>query len=451
MPNTILLTIQEITTGVPPYAEKSDAIFSGSVFLPPDRPEDTIPTDSKDGNALWGLLLHCWSFGRDPSNRPSVAYVSGVLKLMTQDGLKREAQEERIFQIYKSTFANEESYELSDVDSVSSSSSDSDADRASGNNLSHQPDDPNASSLIAGDQVTSDPESQKMAREIVRRLALHGCENLTDHLHGNSFSQFPLFRGGFGDVYRGSLLGSLRVSIKTPHISLNILEENPEYIKDVAREIHTWSKCDHPHVFHFLGLAVFRGQVGMVAPWMECGSLPSYLRKTMSVDRCKLSTEVCEGVAYLHEIGIVHGDLKGENVLISSEGAAVVSDFGGSLLKNRSLKIVPLEKGLSLTSRWAAPELFEGDGDETLNTRESDIYALGMTILEAISGRLPWYWITREAAIIRQVCSSKNQHKRPEDEIPTNSRDGDKLWSLFTACWSYKPDERPTATAVGDI
>ncbi|CAE6409216.1 unnamed protein product [Rhizoctonia solani] len=239
-----------------------------------------------------------------------------------------------------------------------------------------------------------------VAREVVRRLALHGCENITDHIDEDSFGPFPLFRGGFGDVFRGSLLSSLRVAVKTPHISSNILGEDLQYIK-ATREIHTWSKCDHPNVLHFLGLVVFRDQIGMVAPWMENGSLSSYLRKTLSADRCKLCTEICEGVAYLHKIGIVHGDLKGENVLISSEGTAVVSDFGGSLLKNRSLNVVPLEKGLSLTYRWAAPELLMQDGiheiddeddidevqvNQTIprsvsNTKASDVYALGMTIL----------------------------------------------------------------------
>ncbi|EUC58539.1 tyrosine kinase domain protein [Rhizoctonia solani AG-3 Rhs1AP] len=216
-----------------------------------------------------------------------------------------------------------------------------------------------------------------MARKVLKQLAAHGCENLTDHIDRDSFSALPFYDGGFGDVYHGKLFSGLQVAVKVPRVSLRILEENPDYLTDVAREIHSWKKCDHPNVLHFLGLAEFRGQIGMVAPWMENGSLPRYLEKAFDADRCKLCTQICEGVAYLHEIGIVHGDLKGENVLISSKGVAVVADFGGSLLKNRSLKIVPPERGLCFSIRWAAPELLGGD-QEGVNTKESDIYALGM-------------------------------------------------------------------------
>ncbi|CAE6415304.1 unnamed protein product, partial [Rhizoctonia solani] len=382
------LTILEIINDTPPYTGKDDAellsnLTSGPQYIPPERPENNIPRNSKDGDDLWNVLLCCWNF--NPRNRPHMAHVVEVMRSITQDGLKVAYQE----------------------------------------------------------------RTDALGFKRGAFLALHGCENLTDHVDEGSLSRYPLFRGGFGDVYRGNLLGGLLIAVKTPHIPLNVLEENAEDIKDAAREIHTWSKCDHPNVLQFLGLALFRDQIGMVAPWMEHGSLPGYLKKTLSVDRCKLCAQICEGVAYLHNIGIVHGDLKGlsENVLVSSKGAPVVSDFGGSLLKNRSLKIVPLEKEPCVTYRWAAPELFE---DEVI-TKESDAYALGMTILEVITDRLPWHWVNREVAIMKQVCSSRAQHKRPEDEIPTNSQDGDRLWDLLVASWSFVPNQRPTAVEMGGI
>ncbi|QRW21103.1 Tyrosine kinase domain-containing protein [Rhizoctonia solani] len=204
-------------------------------------------------------------------------------------------------------------------------------------------------------------------------------------------------QGGFGNIFAGSLHGGLRVAIKTHQVSQSLLEENPNILMDVAREIHTWSKCDHPNVLHFLGLAEFRGQIAMVAPWMDNGTLPRYLKNSPSTDRCRLCTQICDGVAYLHQIGIIHGDLKGASTYEGNtrDGVAVVCDFGGSLLKNRSLNIVRREKG-TLTYRWAAPEVLYGsnsDDSESAgtasqsnqttggcpwNSKASDIYALGM-------------------------------------------------------------------------
>ncbi|KAF8698373.1 Protein tyrosine kinase, partial [Rhizoctonia solani] len=236
-------------------------------------------------------------------------------------------------------------------------------------------------------------------REIIRHLASHGCENITAYVDTQSFSDHPFATGGFGNIFTGSLHGGLRVAIKTHQVSQSLLEENPNILMDVAREIHTWSKCDHPNVLHFLGLAEFRGQIAMVAPWMDNGTLPRYLKNSPSTDRCRLCTQICDGVAYLHQIGIIHGDLKGPSAYENNapDGVAVVSDFGGSLLKNRSLNIVPWEKG-TLTYRWAAPELLmhgtndDSDSDNagttsqfnqttrgcTWNSKASDIYALGM-------------------------------------------------------------------------
>ncbi|KDN33753.1 hypothetical protein RSAG8_13151, partial [Rhizoctonia solani AG-8 WAC10335] len=450
------MTILEVISGALPDVKRHDAEVldlesSGLESALPERPENSIPVNSKDGNALWTLLSHCCSV--DPSSRPITDVATEIMKSITRDGLR----DSRAFQ--------EESFELTDTESESSFSSDAGSNHA---NI----DGPNASNPNAKDHGLLGSESPMVGRvrEIIRHLAVHGCENLTDHIDRDSFSNHPFSGGAFGDVYRGSLLGGLRIALKTPRISLNVLEENPDYLTDVAREIHTWSKCDHPNVLHFLGLAELRGQIGMVAPWMEHGRLTSYLEKVFSVDRCKLCTQICEGVAYLHHIGIVHGDLKGENVLISGDGVAVISDFGGSLLRNRSLKIIPLEKGSCLTYRWAAPELLlQGGMDETdepndmtetrlsqtganaaLNAKESDIYALGMTILEIISGRLPWYWIKNEPAIIIHVCSPGKLHKRP-NEIPMDSLAGDKLWTLLNECWAYKPDLRPTAIEVGNV
>ncbi|ELU40005.1 protein tyrosine kinase domain-containing protein [Rhizoctonia solani AG-1 IA] len=53
-------------------------------------------------------------------------------------------------------------------------------------------------------------------------------------------------------------------------------------------------------------------------------------------------------------------------------------------------------------------------------------------------------------AVVLHVCKRGSQHKRSKN-IPQNSRDGDKLWSLLTICWSFEPEARPTAVEIGAI
>ncbi|GAB1524261.1 hypothetical protein RhiTH_007414 [Rhizoctonia solani] len=424
----------EVMTGAPPYAGKRDdevwaLVSSGAEYLLPDRPDDVMPRYRGDGNRLWTTLWRCWSFR--PSDRP---LASDVVE-QSLPGIVTIAK-----LVKKMHLAREEPYELSDPESELgfevAGSPDQFYDFDEGN--------PTTSLQRTPSTGTTNYEH---ARDIIRRLARHGCENLTGHVNEASFSEMPVTGGGFGNVFCGNLLSGLPVSIKTPRICLDTLDNNPTFFEDVAREIHTWSRCHHPNIVNFLGLAVFRGQIGAVAPWMEHGKLTHYLKKKPNVNRCKVCTDICEGVAYLHEIGIIHGDLKGENIFVSGKGAIVVGDFGSSLLNNRSLTLARPEKSLCPTLRWSAiqaPELFE---DDATSTRESDIYALGMTLLEVMTGNIPWHWIRSEAAIIKRVCLPGGKYPRP-DEIPEKSWDGDKFWNLLLACWSFESSDRPNAIEV---
>ncbi|KAF8671429.1 ATP:ADP antiporter [Rhizoctonia solani] len=452
----------EVMTGAPPYAGKRDdevwaLVSSGAEYLLPDRPDDVMPRYRGDGNRLWTTLWRCWSFR--PSDRPLASDVVEVesraslcslipaltklhralwlpisdslvetilatLCLIVSDALSIAAR------------AREEPYELSDPESELgfevAGSPDQFYDFDEGN--------PTTSLQRTPSTGTTNYEH---ARDIIRRLARHGCENLTGHVNEASFSEMPVTGGGFGNVFCGNLLSGLPVSIKTPRICLDTLDNNPTFFEDVAREIHTWSRCHHPNIVNFLGLAVFRGQIGAVAPWMEHGKLTHYLKKKPNVNRCKV-----------------------ENIFVSGKGAIVVGDFGSSLLNNRSLTLARPEKSLCPTLRWSAPELFE---DDATSTRESDIYALGMSIdfargflivrvswmliiwvrsqQEVMTGNIPWHWIRSEAAIIKRVCLPGGKYPRP-DEIPEKSWDGDKFWNLLLACWSFESSDRPNAIEV---
>ncbi|KEP45504.1 tyrosine kinase catalytic domain protein, partial [Rhizoctonia solani 123E] len=285
--------------------------------------------------------------------------------------------------------------------------------------------------------------------EVVALLNKHGCNDVTDSLDLSACSQHPFASGGFGDVFFGRLWDKTAVAIKTIRTYYKPGEEALVYNKQAAKEIYTWSKCKHPNVVQLTGLAVFRDCVAMVSRWEENGNLLSYLSSHPSTDRCDLSVAICDGLAYLHEINIVHGDLKGANVLIARDGTPMLADFGNATLdiSNPTLGFTQNDTKPGISVRWAAPEMF--DEGTSLPTMAGDIYSLGMTILETFTSEIPFPDKT-DRSILVHVLLQKKIPSRPEQIIPTKSIDGNKLWAILTQCWSYDPKIRPSARAVWD-
>ncbi|KAF8700003.1 Protein tyrosine kinase, partial [Rhizoctonia solani] len=225
--------------------------------------------------------------------------------------------------------------------------------------------------------------SRKMvAQEVVSHLVAHGCRDLSAELELSSFGEYPVSHGGFSDIYRGQFFNGAKVAVKVLRVSVDGVNRAPKHFKHAARELHTWSRCNHPNIMPLLGLAVFRDRIGMVAYWMENGNLPEYLKRVSGVNRLDMCAQICEGLSYLHHIGIIHCDLKGANVLVSDEGVPVLSDFGTSLASDRTLRFTPTTDGPSSTLRWSAAEILK---ETNLHTEASDVYALGMVGLNILT------------------------------------------------------------------
>ncbi|KAH7325180.1 kinase-like domain-containing protein [Rhizoctonia solani] len=279
---------------------------------------------------------------------------------------------------------------------------------------------------------------------IVAILANHGCEDLTASLNESACSRYPIANGGLGDVYRGRLLDGTSVAVKTIRSYYDQGQLARVYHKRAAREIYTWSKCKHSNVALLMGVAVFRDCLAMISAWEENGSLLRYLLRHPSADRCQLSTSICSGLVYLHDNNIVHGDLKGDNVLIAQDGRPTLIDFGNATLKDATLQFTQTSTGLNMSFRWTAPEILDGKSPHTI---AGDIYSLGMTILETFTSAIPFAGRT-EQSLYGHVVFLKNTPTRPEEIIPQKSLHGDTLWTILTNCWSYDPKARPSARAV---
>ncbi|QRV90158.1 Tyrosine kinase specific for activated [Ceratobasidium sp. AG-Ba] len=282
---------------------------------------------------------------------------------------------------------------------------------------------------------------------IAGHLTARGCKNLTSKLNSLSITSRPIASGGFGDVYQGELLDGTRVAIKTLRLpaSYDPEESVGKLLKRAARELYVWSKCQHINVLPLLGLVEFNSQLRMVSLWIDNGNLPSYIARHSDLDRHALSIQVCEGLVYLHNIGIVHGDLKGSNVLVSDEGIPMINDFGNAV-HHGTLMIADTTQKNWNTPQWTAPEVM--DERQTGNTREADVYSLGMTILETITGKTPYHEKKSIHAIYLAKAVTKEVSAQPEEYIPSSTQYGRSLWSLLNHCWAYEPNHRPNASGV---
>ncbi|CAE7163408.1 unnamed protein product [Rhizoctonia solani] len=218
--------------------------------------------------------------------------------------------------------------------------------------------------------------SKMTIAEIIPILSRHCCKNLSRLLSLRSCSSHPISTGGFGDIYLGKLENGTPVAVKVARYSTDHANFRKQY-KHTAKELRTWAKCQHPNVLPLLGMVEFRDQIAMVSPWMKNGDLRNYLRQHPEVDRCQLCYDICDGLVYLHSTNIVHGDLKGANVLISESGKAMLSDFGNSLVEDNTLIFTATTRDAACSSRWAAPEILEG----AATSYPADVFALGMTML----------------------------------------------------------------------
>ncbi|KIO04999.1 hypothetical protein M404DRAFT_949063 [Pisolithus tinctorius Marx 270] len=149
-------------------------------------------------------------------------------------------------------------------------------------------------------------------------------------------------------------------------------------------EAHTWWQLRHSNVLSILGITTdFDGTVSLVSPWMDGGSAHAYVQNA-NRDPRPLIKDIALGLRYLHKHPkgkIIHGDLKGDNVLITSDGRAVLTDFGLSVLENSSFSMT-VSREFGGTLRWMAPELVGTLGSNDPNfTLEGDIWAFGMTML----------------------------------------------------------------------
>jgi len=170
--------------------------------------------------------------------------------------------------------------------------------------------------------------------------------------------------------------------------------------------------------------------------------MPKYLQNNPNADRMRLISQVAGGMAYLHRYKIIHGDIKPKNILVNDKHDACITDFGLSRILDVSGFTTQTVKG---TYRWMAYELlaYELLGRAVPRiTAASDIWAFGMTVLEVLTGRLPFYRLYSDSAVIISVVNGSRPQHRDYPEI------SDKIWLILEQCWDADLAQRPSMESL---
>jgi len=223
------------------------------------------------------------------------------------------------------------------------------------------------------------------------------------------------------------------------------VSSNTDYFEQLKtkllREAKVWNQLDHPNITPFYGICFDLGLLYapcLICPYFKNGNLAKYLEKSHDADRMKLVGQVAVGLAYLHDHGIVHGDMKSVNILVNDEHKACIADFGLARILGETGFTT---KSIGGTCRWIAYELIDLSDEEEecvpQVTMESDVWAFGMTVLEILTGRLPFFYFKSDLSVIRCVMKGGRPRHDRYPEISGN------VWSTLERCWHPDPTQRP--------
>ncbi|KAJ7047351.1 kinase-like domain-containing protein [Mycena alexandri] len=292
---------------------------------------------------------------------------------------------------------------------------------------------------LAGPKAQVKPLISKSLLRLSRASGLHPqCFQLPDL---EKIGQ-QVAAGGSGDIWKGLVRGQI-VSVKVMRIFQD--KDIEAALKEFSREALIWRQLCHPNLLPFFGLYYLDGRLCLVSPWMENGNIVDFLRnEPPDTDRLSLIVDVALGLQYLCEQNVVHGDLKGINVLVTPLHRACIADFGLSSIVNAMTlqfthSTADMQGG---TARYYAPELFRPKIQKHFG---SDIYAFACVCYEILTGDVPFHDIKNDMAVMLQVL----QGERPSQPTEcSGTRELDNLWELLQNCWHGEAERRPSASEI---
>ncbi len=210
----------------------------------------------------------------------------------------------------------------------------------------------------------------------------------------------------------------------------------------VAREAQVTGRLgDHPNIVTVYDVGELDGVAYLVLRAMAGGSLAAALRRERPslADVLRIGREIALALGHAHAHGVVHRDVKPDNIWLAADGSAALGDFG--IAHREGAERLTAEGVVVGTVRYLAPEQIRGDEVGPA----SDLYALGVTLYELVTGRPPFTAEDPAHVLTQHLTAAPLAPSQLEPSVPA------ALDSLILQLLAKAPERRPaSATAVGE-
>ncbi len=243
-----------------------------------------------------------------------------------------------------------------------------------------------------------------------------------------------LGQGAMGVVYRAHL-GDSPVALKV--ISPQVAEDK-EFVHRFLREMQAISTLDHPNIVKAIdfGVDLSQNMYFVALEFIDGMSLQDMLQKRGKLhlqEALEITLQVAKGLDYAYNQGIVHRDIKPDNILIDYSGTAKLADLG--LAKSQTAKKELTQTGTILgTPNYVSPEQIEGKAEID---QRADIYSLGCTLFHCLTGKPPYDDNTAALIILNHMTKPIPDPRSLNSDIPP------KLAKFTMKMIAKSPEERP--------
>nr|XP_060631924.1 mitogen-activated protein kinase kinase kinase 19 [Anolis sagrei ordinatus] len=252
-----------------------------------------------------------------------------------------------------------------------------------------------------------------------------------------------LGKGAYGTVYCGLTSQGHLIAVKQVPLNIHDQTGNEKEYQKLQEEVEILKNLTHINIVGYLGTSLEDSIVSIFMEFVPGGSISSIIHRFGPLPEmvfCKYTQQIVQGVAYLHENGVVHRDIKGNNIMLMPNGVIKLIDFGcAKRLAYASLTNTHSEplKSVHGTPYWMAPEVINESG----YGRKSDIWSIGCTVFEMATGKPPLASMDRIAAMFYIGA-----HRGLMPSLPRHC--SKKATDFVHLCLTRNQFDRPTAVQL---